>query len=85
MIHMDINEFLDVVYSEYSDVLPKISKEQIKERVLRHYNNKLKYRNKEELSRLKLVQLKELCEINCLKKTGKKSDLIQLLIDYYKH
>ena len=49
-----------------------------------HYNEKLKYRSKDELSKLKLTQLKELCSINKLRKTGNKLELIQRLYEYYK-
>lgn len=84
MIQLGIEEFLDIVYSEYKDVLPKNSKEEIIEKVLLFYNNKLKYKSSSELSKLKLPQLKDLCDLNKLRKTGKKSELVDRLYEFYK-
>ena len=84
MIQLDIGDFLDIVYLEYKDKLPKISKEEIIEKIIKQYNNKLKYRSKDELSKLKLPQLKELCGFNELRKTGNKKELVERLYDYYK-
>jgi hypothetical protein len=84
MIQLDIEEFLDIVYNEYKEQLPKISKEEIIAKILLHYNNKLKYRSKDELSKLKLPQLKELCILNELRKTVNKKDLLERLYAYYK-
>lgn len=84
MICLSIEEFLDIVYSEYRDILPKNSKEEIIEKIMIQYNNKLRYRDKMEIGRLKLPQLKELCVLNRLKKTGNKKDLVDRLFDFFK-
>lgn len=84
MICLSIEEFLDIVYSEYRDVLPKNSKEEIIEKIMIQYNNKLRYRDKMEIGRLKLPQLKELCSLNNLKKTGNKKELVDRLFDFFK-
>ena len=84
MIQLDINEFLDIVYSEYKDILPKNSKEEIIQKILSYYNSRLKYRTKSELSKLKLPQLKDLCDLNKLRKNGKKVEIVERLYEFYK-
>ena len=37
-----------------------------------------------EIGRLKLPQLKELCSLNNLKKTGNKKELVDRLFDFFK-
>ena len=50
------------------------TKQEIIEKIMVQYNNKLRYRDKSEICRLKLPQLKELCSLNHLKKGGNKME-----------